>query len=67
MLTPEQTQLLKLIGIKMVTFKVGLRARWEAESGEVVQVDGEAVEADAAPSEEVEKAEADSAEVQMSE
>lgn len=66
-LTPEQTQLLKLIGIRMVTFKVGLRARWEAESGEVVQVEGAAVETDVVFSEEVDEAEADSADAQMSE
>ena len=40
-LTPEQTQLLKLIGVKMVEFKVGLRARWSAVNGEVVQIEGE--------------------------
>ncbi|KAH9851517.1 mRNA turnover protein 4-like protein [Lenzites betulinus] len=45
-LTPEQAQLLKLIGLKMVTFKVGLRARWDAASGEVVQIEGEKVEVD---------------------
>ncbi|KAL0952211.1 hypothetical protein HGRIS_001509 [Hohenbuehelia grisea] len=37
-LTAEQAQLLKLIGERMVTFRVGLIARWEASSGEVVQV-----------------------------
>ena len=42
-LTPEQTQLLKLVGIKMVTFKVGLRARWDAATGEVEQVQGEEI------------------------
>ncbi|KAI0647775.1 mRNA turnover protein 4-like protein [Trametes meyenii] len=61
-LTPEQTQLLKLVGIKMVTFKVGLRARWEAASGEVVQIEGQEVDAD----EVAEEAEED-AEEQMSE
>ncbi|KAL4249068.1 Ribosome assembly factor mrt4 [Abortiporus biennis] len=39
-LTPEQTQLLKLVGVKMVEFKVGLRMYWEAASGEVVEVEG---------------------------
>ncbi|KAF5369306.1 hypothetical protein D9758_002811 [Tetrapyrgos nigripes] len=39
-LTAEQAQLLKLIGEKMVTFRVGLIARWEAGSGEVIQLDG---------------------------
>ena len=51
-LNGEQAQLLKLIGIKMIVFKVGLRARWEAANGEVVQVEGL----------EVENAEADEAE-----
>ncbi|KAH8104735.1 ribosomal protein L10-domain-containing protein [Cristinia sonorae] len=46
-LTPEQAQLLKLIGIKLVEFKVGLRAYWESASGEVTQVEGEDVEPDA--------------------
>ncbi|KAL7280144.1 mRNA turnover protein 4-like protein [Trametes coccinea BRFM310] len=45
-ITPEQAQLLKLVGIKMVTFKVGLRARWDAATGEVVQVEGQEVAAD---------------------
>jgi len=39
-LTAEQAQLLKLIGEKMVTFRVGLIARWEAGSGEVIEMDG---------------------------
>ncbi|EEB94568.1 hypothetical protein MPER_06598 [Moniliophthora perniciosa FA553] len=39
-LTAEQAQLLKLIGEKMVTFKVGLLARWEAATGGVVTMDG---------------------------
>ncbi|EMD40105.1 hypothetical protein CERSUDRAFT_132940 [Gelatoporia subvermispora B] len=43
-LTSEQAQLLKLIGIKMITFKVGLRARWEAASGDVIQIEGEQIE-----------------------
>ncbi|KZT09389.1 mRNA turnover protein 4-like protein [Laetiporus sulphureus 93-53] len=37
-LNAEQAQLLKLVGIKMVRFRVGLRARWEAANGEVVQL-----------------------------
>jgi len=37
-LTGEQAQLLKLMGVKMVVFRVGLLARWDAESGEVEQV-----------------------------
>ncbi|KAG1906638.1 uncharacterized protein F5891DRAFT_474789 [Suillus fuscotomentosus] len=36
-LTGEQAELLKLLGEKMVVFKVGLLARWDAASGEVVQ------------------------------
>ncbi|KAG2129142.1 hypothetical protein DEU56DRAFT_500220 [Suillus clintonianus] len=38
-LTGEQAQLLKLLGEKMVVFRVGLLARWDAASGEVVQVE----------------------------
>ncbi|KAG1745961.1 ribosomal protein L10-domain-containing protein [Suillus paluster] len=38
-LTSEQAQLLKLIGEKMVVFRIGLLARWDAASGEVVQVE----------------------------
>ncbi|KAH9939816.1 ribosomal protein L10-domain-containing protein [Amylocystis lapponica] len=45
-LTPEQTQLLKLVGIKMVMFKVGLRARWTAANGEVVRIEGHDVDVD---------------------
>ena len=43
-LTPEQAQLLKLIGVKMVSFRVGLRAYWMAETGVVTQVEGESVD-----------------------
>ncbi|KAK0244254.1 ribosomal protein L10-domain-containing protein [Armillaria nabsnona] len=39
-LTGEQAQLLKLIGEKMVTFRVGLISRWDAATGEVVQIPG---------------------------
>lgn len=39
-ISPEQAQLLKLVGLRMVRFRLGLRARWEAASGEVVQVEG---------------------------
>ncbi|THH28268.1 hypothetical protein EUX98_g5920 [Antrodiella citrinella] len=42
-LTPEQAQLLKLVGIRLVEFKVGLRAYWESASGEVTEVEGEEV------------------------
>lgn len=38
-LTGEQAQLLKLLGEKLVVFRVGLLARWDATSGEVVQVE----------------------------
>jgi mRNA turnover protein 4 len=34
----EQAQILKLTGLKMVTF--GLLARWESTTGEVVQIEG---------------------------
>ena len=37
-LTAEQAQLLKLIGEKMVVFRVGLRARWDSATGEVKDV-----------------------------
>ncbi|KAF8172044.1 ribosomal protein L10-domain-containing protein [Mycena galopus ATCC 62051] len=40
-LTPEQTQLLKLIGEKMVVFRVALISRWCAATGEVVQIEGQ--------------------------
>ncbi|KAF5382716.1 hypothetical protein D9615_002914 [Tricholomella constricta] len=39
-LTGEQAQLLKLIGHKMVVFRVGLIARWDSETGDVVQIEG---------------------------
>lgn len=38
-LTSEQAQLLKLIGEKMVIFRIGLISRWESASGDVVQTD----------------------------
>jgi len=38
-LTAEQAQLLKLIGEKMVVFRVGLIARWDSTTGEVEQID----------------------------
>ncbi|KIM89133.1 hypothetical protein PILCRDRAFT_95158 [Piloderma croceum F 1598] len=44
-LTSEQAQLLKLIGEKMVVFRVQMKARWSAATGEVVEVKG----ADPAP------------------
>ena len=63
-LTPEQAQLLKLIGVKMVTFRVGLRARWDAATGEVEQFEGQAVEDASA---EAEEGSGDEDEEQMSE
>lgn len=42
-LTSEQAQLLKLTGIKMVIFRVGLLSRWDAPSGEVVQIDRKSI------------------------
>ncbi|KAF9468513.1 ribosomal protein L10-domain-containing protein [Collybia nuda] len=38
-LTSEQAQLLKLIGEKMVVFRIGLIARWDSTTGEVVQIE----------------------------
>lgn len=46
-LTPEQAQLLKLVGVKMIEFRVALRARWTAADGEVVQIDGQELSEDA--------------------
>jgi mRNA turnover protein 4 len=43
-LTGEQAQLLKLLGEKLVVFRVGLLARWDATSGEVVQVESRCTE-----------------------
>ncbi|KAF7346500.1 Ribosome assembly factor mrt4 [Mycena sanguinolenta] len=40
-LTSEQAQLLKLIGEKMVVFRVALISRWCAANGEVVQIEGQ--------------------------
>lgn len=42
-LTSEQAQLLKLTGLRMVTFRVGLLSRWDAVSGEVVQLEGRSI------------------------
>lgn len=38
-LTSEQAQLLKLVGEKMVVFRVHLKARWDSVSGEVVEIE----------------------------
>lgn len=45
-LTSEQAQLLKLIGEKMVVFRVGLKARWDSDTGEVTQVESGVVPAE---------------------
>ena len=45
-LTAEQAQLLKLIGEKMVEFRVGLRARWDSTTGEVEEVNDPGVRLD---------------------
>jgi mRNA turnover protein 4 len=41
-LTPEQAQLLKLIGEKMVQFEVGMKVYWSEATGEVTTVEGDA-------------------------
>lgn len=38
-LTSEQAQLLKLIGERTVEFRIRLRARWDAATGEVHQIE----------------------------
>lgn len=45
-LTSEQAQLLKLIGEKMVVFRVGLRARWDSDTGLVTQIEGRTISAE---------------------
>jgi mRNA turnover protein 4 len=55
-LTPEQAQLLKLIGVKMIEFRIALRARWSAVNGEVVQIEGQPLPDDAGSEDEEEKA-----------
>ncbi len=40
-LTSEQAQLLKLIGERMVEFRVRLRARWDSTTGDVVEMEGQ--------------------------
>ncbi|KAI0304473.1 ribosomal protein L10-domain-containing protein [Multifurca ochricompacta] len=45
-LSAEQAQLLKLIGEKMVEFRVGLRARWDSTTGEVMEVSDLGVKVD---------------------
>lgn len=61
-LTSEQAQLLKLIGEKMVVFRVQMKARWNAATGEVVQIES----TELAPEEIVNSEEADEEE-EMSE
>jgi mRNA turnover protein 4 len=53
-LTAEQAQLLKLIGEKMVEFRVGLRARWVSATGEVEDVTDPGVKLDVDDGEEAE-------------
>jgi mRNA turnover protein 4 len=48
-LTAEQAQLLKLIGEKMVEFRVGLRVRWDSATGEVEEVTDPGVRLDKDP------------------
>jgi len=43
-LTSEQAQLLKLIGEKMVVFRIVMLARWDAATGEVVQLEGRSLD-----------------------
>ncbi|KAF8964346.1 hypothetical protein BDZ97DRAFT_901857 [Flammula alnicola] len=45
-LSSEQAQLLKLMGFKMVTFRVGLLARWDSTIGEVTQIEGAGLSAE---------------------
>ncbi|KZT51014.1 hypothetical protein CALCODRAFT_415151, partial [Calocera cornea HHB12733] len=54
-LTPEQAQLLKLVGVQMATFRVRLRAMWSEEGGveEFELVDDEAFGQDADGDEEM--------------
>jgi mRNA turnover protein 4 len=40
-LSSEQSQLLKLLGEKLVEFQVVLRARWSADDGDVTQIEGQ--------------------------
>ena len=40
-LSSEQAQLLKLTGVKMVEFRVHLKARWNADTGQVFQMESE--------------------------
>jgi mRNA turnover protein 4 len=42
-ITSEQARLLKLMGIKMVEFKLVLRARWSAADSQVAEIEGDAL------------------------
>ncbi|KAF8817028.1 hypothetical protein BYT27DRAFT_7075413, partial [Phlegmacium glaucopus] len=56
-LTGEQAQLLKLTGLKMVTFRVGLLSRWDALSGDVVQIEERSIMEEASLDEDAEMSE----------
>jgi mRNA turnover protein 4 len=56
-LSSEQAQILKLMGLKMVTFRVGLLARWDSTTGEVVQNEGGPLEEKAEVGDEADEAE----------
>lgn len=45
-LTSEQAQLLKLIGERMVVFRVRLKARWDSTTGDVVEMEGQELTAE---------------------
>ena len=57
-LTSEQAQLLKLIGEKMVVFRVRLKARWDSDTGVVTQLEkqSDAVAGDEDEDEEMDEA-----------
>jgi mRNA turnover protein 4 len=46
MLTSEQAQLLKLIGERMVVFRVGLLCYWDSATSEVTQIEGGGIQED---------------------
>lgn len=45
-LTSEQAQLLKLIGERMVVFRVRLKSRWDSTTGDVVEMEGQELTAE---------------------
>lgn len=45
-LSAEQAQLLKLIGEKLVVFRVRLKARWDSTTGEVTMIESSGDEDD---------------------